>query len=734
MAEGSERCPLSGLAVAISISSMNAPHLGYSIGWRERIAGLSQQVPLADGRLAPYINLDNAATTPPLQEVLDAVYEFLPYYSSVHRGAGFKSRVSTAAYDQAHETIARFVGADQSTNTVIFGKNTTEAINKLAYRYPLGRRNIVLSTGMEHHSNDLPWRGRAQVVRARITGDGRLDEDDVDRLIAAFGDRIALLTVSGASNVTGFVQPIHRLARKAHAVGASILVDAAQLAPHRRIDVRPDHDPEHLDFVAFSAHKMYAPFGTGALVGRRDIFLEGVPEYQGGGTVEVVTPTEVRWAGLPDREEAGTPNVVGAVAMAAAARVLMAADWDALERHEACLTTYALERLQSLPGITIYGASDPSRCADRVGVIPFNLGDMPHALVAAILGYEGGIGVRSGCFCAQPYVAHLLGRAESEPDRWSRARLGWRHIATTRHGAHQPGRLQLLRGRGCPGRDVGTDHTERLPESVPLPAAKLGLQTCWVPRFGAPPRGSADCGGNRMTRVAIIGGGPGGLMTAHLLEQKCSCRTTLFEASDRLGGKVRTCRFDSAPVKYEAGVAECYDYEAIGDDPLRNLMRELGLDITPTGSNAIVLDGALMLDDTEIGQRCGDRTLKAIEDFRRKASTILPLSKWYRGLEQGDNGHPWARRTFEEMLNEVADPVAKAYLRVAVHSDLATEPNLTNGLNGLRTLLGSVPLLRNGTTTGVSTTTCRESSDYRPVGYQDLAHRLAVQQTAEAIV
>jgi selenocysteine lyase/cysteine desulfurase len=393
------------------------------MGWRERIAGLAQPVPLADGQLAPYVNLDNAATTPPLREVLDAIYEFLPYYSSVHRGAGFKSRISTAAYDQAHETIARFVGADPRTNTVIFGKNTTEAINKLAYRYPLNPRSVVLSTGMEHHSNDLPWRGRAQVVRARVTGDGRLDEDDVDRVIAAFGDRIALLTVSGASNVTGFVQPIHRLARKAHAVGARILVDAAQLAPHRRIDVRSDHDPEHLDFVAFSAHKMYAPFGTGALVGNRDIFLEGAPEYQGGGTVDVVTPTEVGWAGLPDREEAGTPNVVGAVAMAAAARVLMAADMDALERHEASLTTYALERLQSLPGIMIYGASDTRRCADRVGVIPFNLGDRPHALVAAILGYEGGIGVRSGCFCAQSYVARLLGHAESEPGRWQRARL-----------------------------------------------------------------------------------------------------------------------------------------------------------------------------------------------------------------------------------------------------------------------------------------------------------------------
>ena len=193
-----------------------------------------------------------------------------------------------------------------------------------------------------------------------------------------------------------------------------------------------------------------------------------------------------------------------------------------------------------------------------------------------------------------------------------------------------------------------------------------------------------------MTRVAIIGGGPGGLMTAHLLEQKCSCRATLFEASDRLGGKVRTCRFDSAPVKYEAGVAECYDYHAIGNDPLWNLVKELGLETTPTGSNAIVLDGALMLDDSEIRQRFGDGTLRAIEGFRCQASAILPQSKWHQGLEQRDNGHLWARRTFEEMLNEVADPVAREYLRVAVHSDLATEPYLTNGLNGLRKLLGSV--------------------------------------------
>jgi cysteine desulfurase / selenocysteine lyase len=381
--------------------------------WRERFVGLGQMTPLFDGRLTPYINLDNAASTPPLRDVADAVQRFLPFYSSVHRGSGFKSRVSTLAYDDAHDIVARFVGADTRSNTAIFGKNTTEAINKLAFRFPLPPGSVVLSTEMEHHSNDLPWR-RATVVRARVTPDGRLDEDDIDRLLTLYGERIALVTVSGASNVTGFIQPIHRLARKAHRVGASILVDAAQLAPHRRIDVKPDDDPEHIDFVALSAHKMYAPFGTGALVGRRDVFLSGAPEYRGGGTVEIVTPDEVHWAGLPDREEAGSPNVIGAIAMASAARTLMDMGREELERHETRLTQYALERLQSVRGVKIYGERNCVQGGDRVGVIPFNVGSTHHTLVAAILGSEAGIGVRSGCFCAQPYVARLLGLTPAE--------------------------------------------------------------------------------------------------------------------------------------------------------------------------------------------------------------------------------------------------------------------------------------------------------------------------------
>jgi selenocysteine lyase/cysteine desulfurase len=253
-----------------------------------------------------------------------------------------------------------------------------------------------------------------------VTSDGRLDEEDFDRLLECHGNRVALVTVSGASNVTGFVQPIHRLARKAHAAGARILVDAAQLAPHRSLNVKPDDDPEHLDFVVLSAHKMYAPFGTGALIGAREVFLQGEPEYRGGGTVEIVTPDEVSWAGLPDREEAGSPNVVGAVALAAAVRALTDIGMDAVQRDEASLVAYALGRLPSVPGLRIYGDSNPAHVDERVGIIAFNLDGVHHGLVAAILGYENGIGVRNGCFCAQPYVAHLLGRSNREAARLNR--------------------------------------------------------------------------------------------------------------------------------------------------------------------------------------------------------------------------------------------------------------------------------------------------------------------------
>ena len=385
---------------------------------RSRIVGIDRTVPLLDGTTVPYLNLDNAASTPALRDVLDAVERFLPYYSSVHRGAGFKSRLSTNAYDHAHRIVAAFVGADPDRHTVIFGKNTTEAVNKLSYRLPIPADGVVLTTVLEHHSNDLPWRRAAKVVHVGATPEGRLDEADFDRQLAKYGGRVALVAVSGASNVSGFLQPVHRLARKAHAAGARILVDVAQMAPHRAVDMRPQDDPEHLDFVVLSAHKMYAPFGTGALVAPRELFLETAPEYRGGGTVDAVTLDDVIWADTPDREEAGSPNVIGAVALAAAANALLDAGMEAVAEHENELVVHAIERLARVPGIRLYGETDPHRAREKVGVIPFNLENVPHALVASVLGYEGGIGVRHGCFCAHPYVVHLLGLSAGQTATW----------------------------------------------------------------------------------------------------------------------------------------------------------------------------------------------------------------------------------------------------------------------------------------------------------------------------
>jgi selenocysteine lyase/cysteine desulfurase len=381
---------------------------------RERIVGIDRRVPVLDGSLRPYVNFDNAASTPALRDVLDTVNAFMEWYSSVHRGTGFKSRVATQAYDDAREIAAEFVGADPREHTVIFGKNTTDAVNKLSFRFPFEAGDVVLVSVLDHHSNDLPWRARAHVEHIGADEFGRLDEDDTDRLLAKHAGRVKLVAITGAANVTGHLPDIHRLARKAHAAGAQILIDAAQLAPHRAIEMGPLDDPEHLDYVTISAHKMYAPFGTGALIGRRDTFEQGEPEYRGGGTIDFVTLNDVAWAGTPDRDEAGSPNVVGAVALAAAIKALRGIGMEAIARHEAELTAYTLERLRAIDGVRVYGDPDPARAASRLGVIPFTLGDLSHFLVAAILGTEHGIGVRNGCFCAHPYLIHLLGVSEEE--------------------------------------------------------------------------------------------------------------------------------------------------------------------------------------------------------------------------------------------------------------------------------------------------------------------------------
>ena len=406
---------------------------------RDQIIGIDRNVPLLDGSLVQYINLDNAATTPTLRPVFDKVNEFLTWYSSVERGAGFKSRLSTQMYNLAHEIVARFVGADPKQHTVIFTKNTTESINKLAHRIAFTPKDIVLRSIMEHHSNDLPWRMNANVEYININPHGGLDLDHLDQLIAKFKDRIRLIAISGASNVTGYLNPIHEIAEKAHAVGAEVFVDAAQLAPHRVIEMRPLDDPSHIDYLAMSAHKMYAPYGTGVLVGRKDTFLKGDPDSVGGGTIELVTENEVRWADLPEKEEAGTPNAVGAVALAEAILCMQQIGMESIADHEARLSAYLLRKLKKIDGISIYGDTDPANTAQRLGVIPFAVDGMPHQLLAAILAYERGIGVRNGCFCAHPYVLKLLHVSRSRIEEYK---------DEVEHGSHEglPGLIRVSFG------------------------------------------------------------------------------------------------------------------------------------------------------------------------------------------------------------------------------------------------------------------------------------------------
>jgi selenocysteine lyase/cysteine desulfurase len=373
-------------------------------------AGTDTKVPLLNGKHTKYINFDNAASTPPMLAVQQAVNDFMPYYSSVHRGTGFKSQLSTHMFEEAREVILDFVGANPEDHTCIFGKNTTEAINKLAHRFPFNdKRNVVITSGMEHHSNDLPWRAAAaEVVHLRLHPDGRLDMEDFEDKLEQYADRVALVAITAGSNVTGHISPIYKLAEKTHAVGAQFMADCAQFAPHRKVDMLSLDDPRHLDYISVSAHKLYAPYGSGALIGRKDTFETGDPDMVGGGVVQIVTLDDVVWAAPPDRDEAGSPNHVGAIAFAAAANALKEIGMNKVAAHEASLTSHALTHMHEIPEVIIYGDTDPANAQNRLGVIPFGLKNIDHFKAAAILGHEFGIGVRNGCFCAHPLILHLL--------------------------------------------------------------------------------------------------------------------------------------------------------------------------------------------------------------------------------------------------------------------------------------------------------------------------------------
>jgi cysteine desulfurase/selenocysteine lyase len=250
--------------------------------------------------------------------------------------------------------------------------------------------------------------------------DGYLDLAALKSAIEKHKGKLRLVALTGASNITGICSPIHDIAEWTHNAGAKIFVDAAQLAPHRRIDILPNGHPRHLDFIAYSAHKLYAPFGTGVLIGPKAFFEAGEPDMVGGGVVTAVTEDAAVWNEPPHKEEAGSPNVIGGVALAAAINMLQNVGMEVIAAHEQHLLNYIYPRIKKIKGIQLYGPTE--KLDDKVGVVAFNMEGMHNSLVAAIVSTEAGIGVRNGCFCAHPYVKKML-KITPEEDAYFTARM-----------------------------------------------------------------------------------------------------------------------------------------------------------------------------------------------------------------------------------------------------------------------------------------------------------------------
>ncbi len=369
------------------------------------LADAVTQVPLVTGGSTRFVNFDYAASAPPLASVHEAVTRTLASYASIHRGQSYLSRVSTAAYERARAVIAGATGA-RPDDVVIFTRNTTDALTLLAAAVP-GR---VVHLDIEHHANLLPWRGADWgVVRAADTLQASLGALERELRDAP----AALLAVTGASNVTGECPPLAELARLAHRHGARLAVDGAQLAPHRPVDIAATG----IDYLACSGHKLYAPYGAGALIGRRD-WLDRTPPHQpGGGAVVSVSVDDVQWKTGPARHEGGTPNLVGAVSLGAAFEALHELGFDAVRGHEGVLYDQLLAGLDRL-GIDVLRIWPEH--PDRVGVASFNVPGYRADLVAAFLSAEHGIGVRGGKFCAHP----LLARFGLQDDGAVRASIG----------------------------------------------------------------------------------------------------------------------------------------------------------------------------------------------------------------------------------------------------------------------------------------------------------------------
>jgi selenocysteine lyase/cysteine desulfurase len=363
------------------------------------------------------INLDYAATAPCARAASDAVTALLPWYASVHRGAGALSQRCTLAYERARQTVGDFVSA-RADDHVIFTRNTTDALNLLAHAVPAG--TTVVTFGGEHHANLLPWRDCVRLPVPASPGEAVRSLDAALRELRRppATETPLLVSVTGATNVTGELWPIRQLALVARRHGARVALDAAQLAPHHPVDL----GALGVDYLALSGHKLYAPFGAGVLVGRADWLDAATPYLAGGGASARVGDAthDITWATGPARHEAGTPNLLGAVALAAVCEALERADRAALQEREQALLGRLRTGIAALDGVAELRIFAPD--APRVGIVSFAVAGRESAEIAAALARRD-IGVRDGLFCAHPLARRLLGEAAQ--------RCGWASAPST---------------------------------------------------------------------------------------------------------------------------------------------------------------------------------------------------------------------------------------------------------------------------------------------------------------
>ena len=386
---------------------------GYSIDTlQDKVIGLDQQVQLEDGTWRTQTHFNNAATTLEFKHVSDTIQEKKKMYGAVERSESQKSKYTTAIYNNTRDKVIEFLGADPEKYSVFYTNTTTDGLNKLASALITSKKDMVLATRIEHHANDLSWRERCKVKYAEVDKKGRVRYDELKRLLKKYNKkkkRIKLVTITAASNVTGYVTNVHKVAKLAHKYGAKIVVDGAQIVAHRKFSMVGDlKDPkDDIDFFAFSAHKMYSPEGGGAVVGLTKVLNKHKPMFYGGGTIKVVGDNWVYWKKAPEVYEAGSPDYLAVVGMGAAMDCLYTIGFDKIQAHEQVLIKKLIAGLKKLPKVIIYG--DTENVSDKTGVVTFNFYDINTEILAQRLAQYAGIDTRRGAFCAHPYVWRLMG-------------------------------------------------------------------------------------------------------------------------------------------------------------------------------------------------------------------------------------------------------------------------------------------------------------------------------------